>query len=683
VPKALPLELSFIDKFRLNHHSLEHAAWRKNAFSDDIWKCEFGSVTRTIDFNKVLDDGTVLTDRKNQALLDSIKRFLCLQTHPALTGAVINNATTEASRVMLALHVLDYFLLRSEQFGMGEHGFALVTANDVITFLDTLTTNRRPKECVYEPLSHIAKHLQKVSVAAEDLNRLEGIAPYLFELEDGAEMLLSPQQTVIARAWLKLNDFYIPGTDAQVTEYRFRVSRERLLNTLIGDKALAPLRFMGLDLPGLDLAPSQTFSRELPAVPVNNLDDDDRASLEFASAYITVLKSMQVARQQGFPLLSEAALVGLESAALLLQERTKERARFTTLPFSLANQLLSNAIAFYFEYSEPLVTYYLDLARCGKDPKELAVQMPTELLQLGVMSWRSTASTATEFFTQMRAGTSLFNMLEVLWGSIAIIVGTLTARRVSELEDLTAASIVEDKGLFFIALDLRKANVRDHRQRVLRPMPGIAADVLKLLRRVSSTLQELGYKTGGKLFEVPYSAWHGNPPYFGTVLPDLNRCFDRFSDYHQTGLDDLGRRYYVRTHQLRRNFAMLFFWSGSFGGIEVLRYFLGHSKPSMTYRYITEAVSGKVLRRVKAGVAKDLVRRDDAAVTALSELLCERYGLTLNDLHILPERDVIDYIEDVMVSGEAEIEPEFFNGPKGEEYRFVYKVKRRESSRDV
>ena len=677
---SLPKELDFINKFRLNSQSAKHASWLISAFEDDSWECRFGNLTRTINFNKVLDDGSFLTENKNRSLLDCIKCFLCLQTHPALTGVIINSATTEASRVMLAMHILDYFLLRSAQFRIAEFGFELVTADDIVGFIDTLTTHRRPKESIYEPVPCMLKFLESVQVEPAELERLQKKFPYLFILEEGAELVLTREQTLTARAWLKLNDLYVPGFGKELTEYRLRVARERFLDFLIGEKVLAPLRFLGLDLPGLDVAPSQSFAREHIAVPVSNLDDDDRASAEFASAYISVLKSTHIASQLGAGLLSATALTGIESATILLKERTKERARFTSLPFSLANGLLRDAIAFYFENGVLLIDAYLALAREGYHPSVLEENVQPELRQLGIKGWTTSASTAPGFFKQLREGASLFNMLEVLWGSIAVIIGTLMARRLSELEDLTSASIVEDHGAYFLAFDLRKANVREHRKRVLRPMPKIAADALKLLSKVSATLQELGHPNSGRLFEMPYSAWRRRKPHFGTCLPDLSRCFDRFCDYHEVDVDGLGRRYYVRTHQLRRNFALLFFWNGSFGGIEVLRYFLGHSKPSMTYRYITEAVSGKVLRRVKAVVAKDLVKRDDKTVHALSELVCERYGISIHELHILPERDVVDYIEDLMMSGEAEIEPEFFNGPKGEEYRIVYKVKRRESS---
>ena len=94
----------------------------------------------------------------------------------------------------------------------------------------------------------------------------------------------------------------------------------------------------------------------------------------------------------------------------------------------------------------------------------------------------------------------------------------------------------------------------------------------------------------------------------------------------------------------------------------------------MTYHYVTEAISGKALRRVKATVVKDMIRADHSATEGLAQLICKRYGLTLNQLHILPERDVVDYVEDLLASGDAEVEPEFIEGPYGEEYRVLYKV---------
>ena len=671
----LPKELDFINKFRVTNQTLEHAPWRDSPFEADMWECTFGPEKTLIDFRKVIDDGSLLTDPKNSSLLGGIKRFLCLQTHPSLTGSITGNLKTARTRVAVALHVVDYFLLQGSKLNLAAKGFGMVTPDDVMLFIDVLTSHRSVKTSIYSPKKRIVSFLRDVDVSSEDLAATKAAWPELFELDGNeADWIIPREQIDKARAWLKLNDIYSPANSTGVTEFKYRVNRTRLLRLVIGNKVLSDLKFDGLILNGLDVAPSRRFNQELHAVPVNNLDEDERASSEFVTSYIGALKSMRVARHHGAELISDQTLAVLEDAALLRKELTKDRARFTTLPFEVANTIFGQAIEFYLKYGTELVDYYLALAATGGDIRELQIPVPDKLRALGVTEWRTFADTREEFFTQLRSGRNLYSMLEVLYGAVAILVNTLMARRVSELEDLTQESIVEESGWYFLAFNLRKANVLEHRQRLLRPLPHIGAEALKLLAKLSTNLRKLGYKSSGYLFDFPFSAWHSNPPFYGTCQSDLRRCFDRFCDYYQTPTDDQGRRYYIRAHQLRRNFAMLFFWQGSFGGIEVLRHFLGHKKPSMTYRYVTEALPGKALRRVKATIAKDMIKADHSATEGLAQLICQRYNLSLNDLHILPERDVVDYVEDLLASGEAEVEPEFIEGPEGEEYRILYKV---------
>ncbi|MEF9416848.1 hypothetical protein ABXT21_18075 [Ralstonia sp. SM1864_UCD524_TZ4] len=626
-----------------------------------------------IDFRVVLDDGSLLTAPSNRGLLDAFKRFLCLQTHPARTGGRAASAKTARQRIALTLHILDYFLLRAESFELSRRALAFVTADDVTKLVETLASKNRIKDAIYEPKKRIVQFLRNVRVSHADIFETKRSHPELFSLFHNREgCSMSVQQLRVARTWLHRNGYYYG--QKKVTDFSYRVVRTTLLETIIGHRVLSGLKFDGLTLEDFDVSPVQRFQREKEAVPVSNADEDERAGAEFVSAYVSVLESMRVARKNGIPLLTDEALAALDESEELRQYRTKNKGRFTTLPFEVANSILSHAIEFYYEYGTELVEYYLALAKTADDIRTLPIEVPPKLKKLGIEAWRTTASTPEQFFIELRRGSNLLNMLEVLYGAILIIVNTLMARRKSELERLTRKSIVDSPAGYFLAFDLGKANVGEHRSHVLRPLPDIAAEALQLLGRLTAEVGELGYQSSPYLFAAPYSAWHQYPPFYGTVEPDFERYFDRFCDYFQVATDEKGRRFYVRSHLLRRNFAMLFIWHGSFGGIEVLRYFLGHIRPSHTYRYVTETIPGKALRGIKATVASDLMRANHTATQDLAAFLCQRYGITLDDLHILPERDVIAHVEELLESGEAEVEPEFFDGPDGEQYRFVYKV---------
>ena len=511
--KSLPIELSFIENYRASSNTLEKASWRINDFADMVWNCKFGNTHTTIDFRKYLDNGQLLTDLKNHNLLNNIKRFLCLQTHPALTGSMVLSPQTSRMRISSALHIIDYFLIRSNTFQLATHEFNKVTSNDVSNLIFALTSSSSIKSGIYEPELQIFNYLQNVNVTKEKRHELEEKYPALFEIKDNEELFLSRSQTLNARAWLKENYFY--SNYDKDSEYRYRLVRMRLLNMAIGQNILCPLKFDNLTLPGLDVAPIKSFTRELPGVPVNDYDDDERASIEYVQQYVDILRSMNIARTHGINLIANESLVVLDDIEILLKERTKNRNRFTTLPFSLANSILGKSISFFLEYGEPLIDYYLALASDGRDVQHLSVPIPSKLLELGISRWDSEANTAEEFFSELKRGASLYNMLEVLLGSIGILVNSLMARRSSELSDLEADSIVEQSGSYFLAFDLRKANVLEHRKRTLRPMPKIAAEALQLLAKLSHELKEMGYSTGGKLFEIPFKGI----AYYGTRHP--------------------------------------------------------------------------------------------------------------------------------------------------------------------
>ncbi|EQA0897493.1 TPA: integrase [Escherichia coli] len=155
-------------------------------------------------------------------------------------------------------------------------------------------------------------------------------------------------------------------------------------------------------------------------------------------------------------------------------------------------------------------------------------------------------------------------------------------------------------------------------------------------------------------------------------LVDATKVLNRFSDYFETQLSSDGRRYYIRTHQMRRFFAMTFFWNGGFGGLDTLRWFLGHTNLEHVYHYITEAVPGEVLRRVSAEYASEALVSRQSNSKSLGALLEERYGVST--FSIMQSDEVADYIEDLIIEGILKIEPVFYDTPDGNRYEILFKI---------
>ena len=116
-----------------------------------------------------------------------------------------------------------------------------------------------------------------------------------------------------------------------------------------------------------------------------------------------------------------------------------------------------------------------------------------------------------------------------------------------------------------------------------------------------------------------------------------NKHIDAMCDYFETNLVEYEngeiRRNYIREHQLRRFFAMVFFWSKRSKEAECLRWMLGHSDLEHLYHYISESETGAILNETKATVIlqgiKDKAKERESIdnIDKLEGIINQRYGI--------------------------------------------------------
>jgi hypothetical protein len=114
---------------------------------------------------------------------------------------------------------------------------------------------------------------------------------------------------------------------------------------------------------------------------------------------------------------------------------------------------------------------------------------------------------------------------------------------------------------------------------------------------------------------------------------------------------------------------MVFFWGNGFGGLDTLRWFLGHTDPEHLYHYITETCDGEILKDVKIQYATETLSEHSSLV----ELVKKRYGT--EDFTLLESSEIESYIEELIDEGGVEIEPEFFETGDGIKYKIVVRVR--------
>lgn len=665
---SLPQSLACLAPFlRTSGPRYRAAAWLKTPFESDVWLVTLASSFQ-IDWRIPLgNSGTLLTDTSNALLLETFKSWLIVQTHPDATGRAMYAPRSAYNTIRRALAVIDYLLLQADRFNLHSHGVSAITAGCWKSLLGNLSKSAENTTAIYEWPSRLEAYVMMGAKELSENEKAEAITAFPFLAADvtAAEdrlTSLSDGAIVDGRIWLWTTGRYRKVGSG---EHRFdldcsRLAREIFAGTLCGMTSSLPVP------PEFSLLPGCRFRRELDSVPVTTGSEEIRSRREL-SRYIQTISSLQLLRTQSLPIhrIEDAELSEMRSHLIL-----KTTGRFRTPPYAVVMTSLRNAIEFALSNGDQIVDAYLTIARRAKrqgiTPRALAVALASagELnLTIGTMhvtQWSiepdgKTFRNRDLFFQRLRHSPGIYELIRILLGASQIIVGTLSARRVGELIDLYPDTCM-DTTATWLAFKNRKSGPGGLRETELRPIPPVCTRVIGTLRRLHAGVKALGVGGTNPLFTYPRSVGAG---FAALTPPQYCQSIDYFCDFAQVPTDTHGRRYYLRQHQLRRWFAMLFFWGNSFGGVETLRWFLGHTDMEHLYHYITETTSGETLRGVAAAWAVDAIRHETEETKELRAVVKQYFGAS--DLRLIDDEKACIYIEDLMATGSLIIEPEFLD----------------------
>lgn len=685
---SLPQELQFLAlPSEARHLQYRTAEWLRCSFESPLWQCVFDGFTSfEINFAVRLDDGQLLTSPRHSTLLAILKCWLCVQTHRDATGGKILNPASAKARVSRALHVIDYLLLNAADLQLASFGLQLLTENDWNGLILALASGSVANGLYSWPTRLSTFLRQKGRTLSESILRSAIDSSQFLALDipqDEDRLLdLNTDEIIRARTWLWRNGFY---QQTSRMSFRFTIQTDRLDATLYA----STLRRVPKVTPEeLLLCPIERYVREYSAAPVRTREENglSRRRLE---AYRTTIRRLGLLSGAKLPVPLES-LRALDSKQVDQTVRLKAAGRFKTLPYQAVLDSLRQAIEFSLAYGDAIVDGYLAVVTAahsaGESCATFAVNhsiihlLPKKLRELGVRAWtidphqqRPLTNNARPrrcaYFRALRASPGLWELMRVLYGSTLITNGALMARRVGEWEDLVAGKCLDTNRTRLIFLN-RKSGVMGLRESESRPIPKIAARMILQLERIHFGLRELGLADqNSSLFSCPYL--HRNV----LGLADHNRIcssIDLFCDYFETPLDKLGRRLYYRPHQLRRFFAMLFFWSGSFGGMETLRWFLGHTDLRSLYHYITETIPGEELRWMKAQVSAQRIRVGEAGGFQLADYVERRFQT--RNVTVLESEELDQYVDELLLDGSVKVEPIFLDTPDGQAFRIAIHV---------
>ena len=732
--------------------------WLKSDFEANEWTLNFGGKIKKVNWHSVyLNDGKRLTSKKHAELLNSFKYWITAIDNPLENGGKVIGPKTAMAKSSIVVTLINAILLRSSELDLANRKLKYV--NDDF-WLDILLkyAQRGNVNGIYDTERHIARLLNFTHNDVTNIEAEEFISKYphisrLTAPQDSSLILKNREKSC---KWLFDRGYYVKSKGVH------HAGNSSILIKLIFD---GKMLYHGLNLPSypeLHLTPS-TSSTEYPSV--DNKNYSNGTNIKNISRYIDIIRLLHSDYEQNDstnpPTLS--AKVSARSISQLID--LKKIGRTRTLPPQFVFKLFQQSYEFAKEHLQNDVNNYsmlddvLNLLRqaqnkdtTGESHTFLTSKNDTTLdketnrirrcserrswvenealkciksknLVGKVKQIQSFDVRVRDRYARIRANESLFDLFSILQGSIQILLGTIMARRQDELVELNPYGNLypnvdpfTHKGAeskYSLIFKTKKTGSNGVNSTINRPLPLSIAKFIWQLEKFNTKAIELNINKGPLSLFNNLDSRHYRLSKISSKT--YNTHLDVLCDYMQTDLvkdnHNVYRRNYVRQHQLRRFFAMVFFWSKGFDGIDTLRWMLGHSDIEHLYHYISESETGAVLNGAKANVIVRSIINPNSEVAKLDgieevrRMIAERITgdksipitietvseatedydnesyLTVPDIkQIRLEKEVETVAIHLLEEGRITLEPEFFtindsNGNMTKSFNLLLKIR--------
>jgi hypothetical protein len=686
----LPAELQFLEDYLTDpNDQYKKAEWLLSKFDSSTWEYSFDFVTpNSLSWDVELSDYSLLTDPKHCKLLQSLKCWLIASTLPTSGTGFSNGLTTQYRSFLTTLLLIDYLLINNDRFQLHRFGLAGLNSDDLRSILESLSRNARTEESLF----NWSQRILDFSLDLLSKSYGEEIDEFLSRGTGHFHNNVSPDDEDEASSF-GISREMIPRLRATLDLHGLMrvVKGGKVPNSIAISEQVFPrsLRVKHTNKQRLSFLCSFSedfYIREYSSVPVTT-DNDDVPAKTKTLKYQSALYSMGALHELGLPAPTIEDLVEVRKLDL----PHELMGRYRTLPSSVVFEIFKDSVEFHFQFGRKVLDAYLRLAIYSVRNDCLISEVPKpvfdraigpELHELGVkyvslMNYSRSQNNLSkeEYFKALRANQGLTELVLVYFGAAQLVAGSLSARRSGELVDLKIGFAIDRSGGWIVFHNRKSSRgLMGLRAQEARPLEPISVKMIQELERFQRVLNRIGYGPKCEYVFAPPNAKNSKQRAAKPSAYLFNRNFDILCDYFETDLNAEGKRYYIRQHQLRRFFALLFFYSRSFGGLETLQWMLGHTDLSHVWHYISESIGGDVLRSAKSQfVAESLHRNETETFKELAALVEARYGT--DDFTLIDTEEMEDYIADLLEEGDIEIEPEFFEGPDGEDFKVVVKVK--------
>ncbi|KOE85766.1 integrase [Vibrio parahaemolyticus] len=638
--------------------------WWLSDFYDDVTQIKFEhrKGTREIRWCDItLDDGELLTSKKHHPLLNAFKYWLIACDNPLENGGRVLTSKYAARMFDKILVLINTILLNGKELKLSE--YHLQKVNDAFwlkVLLDIGEHTGSINESLYQINHRIKTLLDNVDVSPEDIESFAAKYPHVARNIATDDIVLNLKDRVKSCCWLYQQGYY--SSETRVKNANRNEGNNSVLTRIVFEAKCHVGHLKLSPFSELELNPIHQRS-EYVAVP--NKEKGDGSSPQDLNFWLSVIKLINTNIDKSDighfnPVTSDVTVTAIQAITTL-----RKKGRTKTLPpefvfnlFRKSYELLKefcsspneknanfwdNMLELMVEfntkstnaYSNPHRPHYntmkFDETKHRQLPQsEQGHWLKYEAIDFIHADFKTKGFLQLERFpvsdenrhTRIRNNESMLEMFNVLQGATQLLLGSIMARRQDELlglkpfgnliyinddgkESTDANPYIETAERWSLRFKVKKTGIKGNNLTEDRPISlSIARFIWQLEQFNQQAIKSgLAKKNNLALFNHIYITPFKIKKRSGD---QFNDAFDALCDYFETDLVEMDngeyRRHYVRQHQLRRFFALVFFWSKGNENMEALRWMLAHSDLEHLHNYITENVDGATINSAKASV---------------------------------------------------------------------------------
>ncbi|MEZ8417787.1 integrase [Vibrio splendidus] len=698
-------------------HSGHLPEWWLSDFYDDITEVKFEHQQNAKELRWCgikLDDGELLTSDKHRPLLNAFKYWLIACDNPLENEGKLVSSTTAMAKYNQILVLINTILLHGEALKLSEFHLQNVTDAFWLEVLLTIAENSGSNvHDLYQTNNRIKNLLDNADVPQEEVEAFTAKYPHVTREIASDDITLNLKDRLKACCWLHKQRYYAAPTRDKYGHKKSKGNNAVLIKLLYDGKILNDgIKFS--TFPELELK-SLPVLTEYKAIP--NQEKGNGSSSKALNDWLVVIKLINTnVDKSGIcefnPVTSDVSIHVIQKLTSLRKTgRTKTlppafvfdlfRGSYEILkelcpaPYEKGGSFLENMLDLLVEANSKVTGQHTSPHRPHPHSNafdehlhqdlpssELGHWLKFEAIDLiypdfkkkGVVQFESIPRSDESRHTRIRNNESMRELFNVLQGAVQLLVGAIMARRQDELLSLkpygnlvwvnesgkpsvNANPYIEDDECWFLRFKVKKTGVKGNNLTEVKPIPLSIARFVWQLEQFNQRAVELGLvkKSELTLFNHIYTQTFKLKKCDSNMF---NVAFDALCDYFETPTVEMDngeyRRHYVRQHQLRRFFALVFFWSKGYENMEALRWMLAQSDVEHLHNYITESDTGAVINSAKASTIIQSVISDKALienhdeVEALRQMIAKRVsGDASKMLHIKTLNDAtFDYEEE-------------------------------------